>query len=245
MKIPKAHPRFISLRDREKIVHAAERGLVAIEGLIAQGRGEAFDYLIGEQTLPEAARAEEVAAATLLRASYPVISVNGNVVALVCDEIIALSKSINAPIEINLFYRTERRIQQIAKELRDHGAMHVLGEVPDAKLPNLDYVRALCTVEGIYNADVVLVPLEDGDRAHALRTLNKTVIAIDLNPLSRTAQCATITIVDNVVRAIPQITRYVQQLNDRSKDELEAIVNSFDNRANLRSIISYITRRFE
>ena len=36
----------------------------------------------------------------------------------------------------------------------------------------------------------------------ALRKAGKTVITFDLNPLSRTAHTANITIVDNVIRAI-------------------------------------------
>ena len=48
--IPKSHPRFISLQTREKLVNALDSGLVAMEGLIAQGRGEALDYLVGEKT---------------------------------------------------------------------------------------------------------------------------------------------------------------------------------------------------
>ena len=51
--------------------------------------------------------------------------------------------------------------------------------------------------DGIEKADVVLVPLEDGDRCEALIALGKD-IAIDLNPLSRTSRTATVTIVDEV-----------------------------------------------
>ena len=61
--------------------------------------------------------------------------------------------------------------------------------------------------KGIFSADVVLVPLEDGDRCQALVNMGKTVIAIDLNPLSRTARSATITIVDELTRALPHITQ--------------------------------------
>ena len=70
----------------------------------------------------------------------------------------------------------------------------------------LSHDRAWCRREGIYSADVVLVPLEDGDRCEALVNMGKTVIAIDLNPLSRTARSATLTIVDELTRALPQIT---------------------------------------
>ena len=54
MKIPKSHPRFVSLNIREKIVSGYNNGLVAKEGLLAHGRGEAFDYLIGERTMRSA-----------------------------------------------------------------------------------------------------------------------------------------------------------------------------------------------
>ena len=48
--IPKSHPRAKSLLIREKLVEGFDKGLVAKEGLLAQGRGEAFDYLLGEKT---------------------------------------------------------------------------------------------------------------------------------------------------------------------------------------------------
>ena len=49
---------------------------------------------------------------------------------------------------------------------------------------------------------MILVPLEDGDRCNALVTMGKTVIVIDLNPLSRSAQQGSITIVDELSRAL-------------------------------------------
>ncbi|WP_415311792.1 hypothetical protein [Candidatus Nitrosocosmicus sp. FF01] len=39
---------------REKIVEGYKNGLVALEGLIAHGRGECFDYLIGEHSIESA-----------------------------------------------------------------------------------------------------------------------------------------------------------------------------------------------
>ena len=55
--------------------------------------------------------------------------------------------------------------------------------------------------EGIGGADTVLVPLEDGDRCEALVKLGKQVLVVDLNPLSRTAMTANVTVVDEVARA--------------------------------------------
>jgi 4-phosphopantoate--beta-alanine ligase len=93
--IPKSHPRYRSLIEREKLVEGYKKGLVVLEGLIAQGRGEAFDYIIGEKTIEPAEKALTAAAAMLLLAEKPVISVNGNVAALVPDDIVKLSYTLN------------------------------------------------------------------------------------------------------------------------------------------------------
>ena len=94
MIIPKSHPRYESLKRREKLVAGIEAGITSLHGLIAHGRGEAFDYLIGERTLESALRATEVAAALLLMAKRPVLSVNGNVAALASKEMVILSLSL-------------------------------------------------------------------------------------------------------------------------------------------------------
>ena len=120
-KIPKNHPRYISLMTREKISNAMEKGLVHETGLIAHGRGEAFDYLIGEKTVSFADKAEKVAAAALLTAKNPVISVNGNVVALTGKECISLAGCIPAKVEVNLFHRTDERVKKLVDELKKYG----------------------------------------------------------------------------------------------------------------------------
>ncbi len=76
---------------------------------------------------------------------------------------------------------------------------------------------------------MVLVPLEDGDRCEALLKMGKKVIAIDLNPMSRTAKTASVTIVDNLVRAMPNMTKMVREMKGMSRPELESIVNDFRN----------------
>ena len=244
MNIPKSHPRYLSLVTRQKLVDGVRRGLATDVGLIAHGRGEAFDYLIGEKTIKIAEFAEKVATASLLLAKNPVLSVNGNVASLCPKEIVKLSKITNSKIEVNLFHRTEERIQRIADELRKNGAENVLGEKPDARI-NLEHSRGLCTKEGIYNSDVVLVPLEDGDRAKVLKEMGKIVVTIDLNPLSRTAQTSNITIIDNVIRAIPKMIDFSKSLNDLKISELETIVNTFDNKKNISDTIKYISERLK
>jgi 4-phosphopantoate--beta-alanine ligase len=222
------------------LVDGFERGLVAAEGLIAHGRGEAFDYLIGECTTKTAQRAIRAAAAMLLISKRPVISVNGNIAALCLSAVVELAKVTGAAIEVNLFYRTEERERAIKAELEMHGANNVLGigSRASATIPELQSERRRVDPQGIYNADTVFVPMEDGDRAEALVKMGKTVITIDLNPLSRTAKAAQITIVDNVVRAIPAIVKTAREIKDNRS--LKKIVDDFDNKKNLRESLRII-----
>lgn len=232
VQISKDHPRYRSLVVREMMAKRVEEGIVAPTGLIAHGRGEAFDYLLGERTTENARRAEMVAVATLLDAIKPVISVNGNTAALCAKEVVDLAEATRARIEVNLFHRTEERVQKVCALLEDAGAKDVLGRNPDSLLPGISSDRARCTKAGIYSADVVLVPLEDGDRAEVLAKFGKKVIAVDLNPLSRTARAAYVTIVDEVTRAVPNMTTMVPELR-RNSDRRLALINSFDNKLNL------------
>jgi len=242
-EIPRSHPRYFSLVTREKISQAMKDGLVHETGLIAHGRGEAFDYLLGETTIAEADAAERVAAAALLYAKNPMISVNGNVAALAADECIGLANVVPAKLEVNLFHRTDKRMKRVSSELLKRGAKKVYGLRADAKIPGLDHDRALCDSDGIFGADVVFVPLEDGDRCQALRDIGKTVIAVDLNPLSRTSRTANVTIVDNVIRAIPRIEKWVKELKSSDRKHLESIVKTWDNKKNLYEVLSFISKR--
>jgi 4-phosphopantoate--beta-alanine ligase len=232
-EIPEDHPRYESLLTRHRIEAGVELGITSKQGLIAQGRGEAYDYLLGEETIPSADAAERAAAAQLLLADHPVLSVNGNVAALVPEEMVELAEAVGADLEVNLFNRTRERMEAIADHLRDHGADDVKGLAADARIPGLDHERAKVDEDGIYDADVVVVPLEDGDRAEALAEMGKTEIVIDLNPMSRSAQTAAIPIIDNIVRAVPNMTRHARELReqDASREELEEIVAEFDREA--------------
>ena len=243
--IPSNHPRRESLLVRERLVEGFREGYVVPQGLIAHGRGECFDYLLGEATVEEAWEAERAAVAALLTAKRPVISVNGNVAALVPESVVQLARATGAAIEVNLFYRTREREELIAEVLRRHGAEEVLGVGDDASctIPELFSERRRVSCRGIYVADVVFVPLEDGDRTEALRKMGKFVIAVDLNPLSRTARAASITIVDNVVRAVPNMVKLAEELKALPREELEAIVKRFNNDENLRRILKRISQR--
>ncbi len=240
--IPKSHPRAESLLIREKLVDGFDRGLVAKEGLLAQGRGEAFDYLLGEKTGKAAMYAIKVAAAQLLLARQPVISVNGNIAALCPKQIVKLSKQVKAKLEVNLFYTNEKRKKAIIKTLRKNGANEILGSKISSsrKLLGIDSARRIVDKDGIFVADVVVVPLEDGDRTMALRNIGKTVITFDLNPLSRTSQTANITIVDNVTRAIDLLINESKKLSKMNQKSLQKIINDFDNKNNLKESIIQI-----
>ncbi|MDV2482433.1 phosphopantothenate/pantothenate synthetase [Methanoculleus sp. Wushi-C6] len=236
--IPKDHPRYRSLVARERLARCAREGVVALEGLTAHGRGEAFDYLIGEKTTGSASLAARTAAAMLLAARHAVISVNGNTAALAAEEIAALQQASGADVEVNLFHRTEERIALITGILEKHGARVLSGTVE--RLVPLSHDRALCLPHGIADADVVLVPLEDGDRCAALRAMGKTVITVDLNPLSRTARTATLTVVDEVTRAIPAITAACASLEP---DEAGRLIATLDNTYLLRAAIDEMRER--
>ncbi len=238
--IPEDHPRYKSLLTRELLVKGVKDGITSMQGLIAQGRGEAFDYLLGERTTASAVQAERAAVAMLLLAKRPVISVNGNAAALVSGELCELSKVLDAPLEVNLFHRTEERVDKIISLLRSKGAVTVYGDKPDRLVPGLSHDRAKATSEGIYTADVVLVPLEDGDRCEALVKMGKKVIAIDLNPLSRSARAATVTIVDNIVRAVPGMTAMAKEMKDSSPEILRETVEEFHNEKALAQALDEI-----
>lgn len=129
-EVPKNHPRYESLITREKLIEGMHQKVVAEAGLIAHGRGEAFDYILGEFTPPFALRQEKLAVITLLLAKHPVISVNGNVAALCPKEIVQLSHRLDALLEINLFYRKPEREIAILDVLKKFGAHQIYGIDP-------------------------------------------------------------------------------------------------------------------
>lgn len=238
--LPKTHPRYESLKYRDKIIEGMKNLIVAEAGLIAHGRGECFDYILGEKTNNSAKKSIKAAVAMLLLAKKPVISVNGNTAALVPKELVALSNMINAPLEINLFYIKKGRIEAIKNVLEKAGSTDIRGIDEDklVEIEGLDSNRRL--VESIADADVIMVPLEDGDRTEALKKMGKKVIAVDLNPISRTAIWADITIVDNIVRALPEMVKVAEELKKIKKDQLNEIVERFNNKKNIQDVLDLI-----
>jgi 4-phosphopantoate--beta-alanine ligase len=247
-EIPDSHPRAASLRLRERLVDGLHKGLVAETGLIAHGRGEALDYLISERTHPFAEEAARAASALLTLARHPVVTVNGNVAALAGRELAAMAA--NQPrlvFEVNLFHYTPERARRIVAHLQGLGISRVLewGSCPDAPtLPGLESLRRHMHPEGVALADVVLVALEDGDRCQALVDSGRKVIAIDLNPLSRTAKSARITIVDELTRAVPLLDRSLNDDRETPVEQLAARLDRYDNAAVLRNSLRVIRTGF-
>ena len=134
--VPDSHPRRASLLTRDLIVAGVEAGITSPHGLIAHGRGEAYDYLLGECSGPWALRACEAAAAWVLAAEHPVLSVNGNAAALVPAELVRLSRITGAPLEVNIFHGSRERERAVAAHLEAHGAERVLR--PEAGLTSRD-----------------------------------------------------------------------------------------------------------
>ncbi len=236
----KSHPRYQSLLMRHRLEMAAKAGMLADSALIAHGRGEAFDYLLGEATIASAHDATMEALAHLQNADCAVISLNGNAIALAGKELMQLASLLKIPVEVNIFYRTPERMKALLShlyEIRDTNQLDVeiLGENPDAKIPGLEGPRAKCCENGIYNSDVILVPLEDGDRCEALVAMGKVVLVIDLNPLSRSAKMGSVTIVDELSRVADNLLHGAMQKITRMPR------TDYDNNNNLQSAIDHIT----
>jgi 4-phosphopantoate---beta-alanine ligase len=244
-KILKSHPRAHSLKTRELLIKGNKGGVVVTAGLIAYGRGEAFDYLIGERTIASTQKAIKATAALILTARNPVISVNGNVAVLVSKNIAELTRITKAKVEVNLFYRSPERENAIKNLLQNSGIKEVLGTDKSfqVKIPEILSDRRRVDSRGILIADLILVPLEDGDRTEALVKMGKKVIAVDLNPLSRTSQKASVTIVDNIIRTMPLLLKQVRQLRSSKKETLQRIINNYNNQEILNEAIAHISCR--
>lgn len=243
----KDHPRYESLLYRQKIVDAHKKGILADSGMIAHGRGETFDYLIGEKTTNNSLNTIDIASCYFLTHKRPVLSVNGNTTALVAEDIAELSSLLDIPVEINLYYRTPERIKNIERVYKNLGVTELLGTDEDDFIdtPDLNGPRSPVSIDGISKADLVFIPLEDGDRAEKLAALKKDIVNVDLNPLSRTAITSTVTIVDNIVRVMPLLIDAVKKNSNVDKDILLERINSFNNKENLNTAIKDILKRFE
>jgi 4-phosphopantoate---beta-alanine ligase len=243
-KIPQTHPRASSLIIREKLVDGFRNGIVVPHGLIAHGRGEAFDYLLGEKTTKYAYEAEKAAVCLLLLSSKSIISVNGNTAVLCAKDLVTLSNVTKSRIEINLFHKSRARTNAIASILRKEDAFDLLGLDNKLKtiIRGISSNRKYVDKDGIMNSDTIFLALEDGDRTESLVRMGKKVISVDLNPLSRTAIASDITIIDNIVRAIPNMVKISEQLVKKDKSYLLQLIKNFNNKENLRKSLVTIKK---
>ena len=238
-----SHPRYQSLLLRHRLEEAEKQGMLAGSAMIAHGRGEAYDYLLGEQTIPSAHEATLHALRALKNAERPIISLNGNAVALAGEQLLALAQQLKCPVEINIFYRPPERMSALLERLETIKKersldVEILGASPNARIPGLEGPRAKCTKEGIIDSDVILVPLEDGDRCEALVAMGKTVIVIDLNPLSRSAKMGTITIVDELTRVAENMLFQFDSI------KMSEVSKPYANEEALRDALRHIATKF-
>ena len=63
--------------------------------------------------------------------------------------------------------------------------------------------------------------------------------------MSRTAIYSDITIVDNIVRALPLMVEYAREMKDKPVSDLKQIVSEFDNERNLMESIRLIMEHLE
>ena len=243
-KIPQTHPRASSLIIREKLVDGFRNGIVVPQGLIAHGRGEAFDYLLGEKTTKYAYEAEKAAVCLLLLSNTSIISVNGNTAVLCTQDLVPLSNVTKSRIEVNLFHKSRARTNAIASILRKEDAFDVLGLDNKSKtiIRGVSSNRKYVDKDGIMNSDTIFLALEDGDRTESLVRMGKKVISVDLNPLSRTAIASNITIIDNIVRAIPNMVKISEQLVKKDKSYLLQLIKNFDNKENMHKSLVTIKK---
>jgi 4-phosphopantoate---beta-alanine ligase len=243
-KIPQTHPRASSLIIREKLVDGFRNGIVVPQGLIAHGRGEAFDYLLGEKTTKYAYEAEKAAVCLLLLSNNSIISVNGNTTVLCAKDLVTLSNVTKSGIEVNLFHKSRARTNAIASILRKEDAFDVLGLDNKSKtvIKRVSSNRKYVDKDGIMNSDTIFLALEDGDRTESLVRMGKKVISVDLNPLSRTAIASNITIIDNIVRAIPNMVKISEQLVKKDKSYLLQQIKNFDNKENMHKSLVTIKK---
>ncbi|MBA7544957.1 hypothetical protein ES705_37319 [subsurface metagenome] len=73
--------------------------------------------------------------------------------------------------------------------------------------------------------------------------MGKKVITIDLNPLSRTSLWSNVTIVNNLIRAIPEMMDIARSMKTMGKQELEAMMTNFDNFQTIRKMLIFFNER--
>jgi 4-phosphopantoate--beta-alanine ligase len=136
------------------------------------------------------------------------------------------------------------RSKAIARILKKENLGEVLGLNTKSRtaIKGISSNRKYVDKNGIMTSDTVLVALEDGDRTESLVKIGKNVISIDLNPLSRTAIASNVTIVDNIVRAIPNMINISRELVNSDRSYLLRQIKNFDNIQNMNKSLKMMRR---
>ena len=134
-----------------------------------------------QRTTASAAKATREAYARLHAAKHPVISVNGNTVALAGRDLLHLAASLSCPLEVNIFYRTQARMDGLISRLEawcdeDGLEWRCSAVEPTGASPGWKALERSAMLQASLPRTVVLVPLEDGDRCEALVAMGKTVL---------------------------------------------------------------------
>jgi 4-phosphopantoate--beta-alanine ligase len=163
---------------------------------------------------------------------------------LCAKDLVTLSNVTKSRIEVNLFHKSTARTNAIASILRKEDAFDVLGLHNKSKtiIKRVSSNRKYVDKDGIMNSDTIFLALEDGDRTESLVRMGKQVISVDLNPLSRTAIASNITIIDNIVRAIPNMVKISEQLVKKDKSYLLHLIKNFDNKENMHKSLVTIKK---
>ena len=103
---------------------------------------------------------------------------------------IRVARALQVLISVNAG-RDDLAEQAIRAHMHEHGAPDILMPTEEAQLDFIDSNRRFVNPAGIFRADAIFVPLEDGDRCQALVKMGKAVVTVDLNPMSRTSKTST------------------------------------------------------
>ncbi|MHA1513723.1 MAG: phosphopantothenate/pantothenate synthetase family protein, partial [Candidatus Hodarchaeales archaeon] len=125
------------------------------------------------------------------------------------------------------------------------GAEKLLGIDPKKQttIEEISHQRRIVDIDGIAISDCIFVPLEDGDRTQALKHLQKEVITVDLNPLSRTSLTASVSITNNITRAVNEMVDIAKELKQLSREELLIERSKLNNRKLLETALKFMSNR--
>jgi len=238
--IPKDHPRYKSLVTREHLAECARTGIVSLEGLTSHGRGEAFDYLLGEKTSESALLAGKDCGGPAPHRKTPG-ALRERQHRGACG-----TRNRASPEG----KRGARRGQPLPPDTRTGTADRDGSSAMPVRTVFSGRSRSassrspttgpFCRREGCLLPMSCLSRSKTATAARCSVGMGKKVIAIDLNPLSRTAKTATLTVVDEVTRALPEIAQACTALSDGKCRSLVAVM---DNRVFLQEAKEEMARR--